>query len=189
MVHGRENGASRSLAIYRRLLQLYPRAYLLRHREELLRNFQDLERDFPSKAALWCLIAKDLAVSLQSQFMRTLWGQTAIRFAILSLMLAIATRHPGQHEQSAWTFCFGYVLGWFAGWLGRHWRMRSNSEPPSFVRSFSGQAAMLVGTITVVLATAKLCPGLQESLAFAFCYAGALAWFSGWWGNYRRLSV
>jgi hypothetical protein len=186
MAPGRDNGGSRSLAIYGLLLALYPRAYLRRHRAELLQNFQDLERELPSKAALWRFMASDLAVSLRCELTRTLWGQTTIRFAILSLMLAMVHRYPGQHEQSALTFCFGYALGWFAGWFGRRWWMRASSRSPAFVRSFRGQAATLVGAIVVVLAAAKLFLDLQEPLVFAACYGALIAWFAGWWGNYRR---
>lgn len=180
-----KKGPSRSLAIYGLLLGLYPRAYLRRHREELLQNFQDLEREFASKAALWRLIAKDLIVSLRTEHFRTLWGQTAIRFAILSLMLAAASRYRGVRADAAWIFCCGYALGWFAGWFGRRWRTQSSSESRGFIRSFSGQAAMLAGVVTGVLAAAKLFTDLQETLALAFCYAAALAWLSGWWANYR----
>ena len=171
------------------LLELYPRAYLRRHRAELLQNFQDLEREFPSKAALWRLIGNDLVVSLRAELARTFLGQTTIRFAILSLMLLIVGRRAGLSEQAAWIFCFGYALGWIGGWSGRSWQARSSRESPGFIRSFSGQAAALVGAITIVLATAKLVPGLQERLVIAFCYAAALAWFSGWWGNYRLSNV
>ena len=189
MGEGREKGASRSLAIYGLLLELYPRAYLRRHRAELLQNFQDLEREFPSKAALWRLIGKDLAVSLRAELARTFLGQTTIRFAILSLMLLIVGRHAGLSERAARIFCFGYALGWIGGWSGRSWQARSSRESPGFIRSFSGQAAALVGAIIIVLATARLFPGLQERLVIAFCYAAALAWFSGWWGNYRLSNV
>lgn len=182
----RDNGGSRSLAIYGLLLSLYPRAYLERHRAELLRNFEDLEQELPSKAALWRFIARDLAVSLGSEHTRTLWGQTAIRFAALSLMLLMVHRYPGQHEQSAWTFCLGYALGWFAGWLGRRWWTSARSRSPVFVRSFRGQAAMLVGAIVVVLAASKLFLGLEEPLVFASSYGAVIAWLAGWWANYRR---
>lgn len=185
MARQRRNGVLRPIAIYGLLLELYPRAYLRRHREELLQNFQDLERDLPSRAALWCFIAKDLARSLRSELSRTLYGQTAIRFGILSLMLAAVHGHPGRHEQAAWMFCCGYALGWFAGWFGRHWWTSSSGGSPGFVRSFSGQAAMLAGAIITVLAAAQLFPDLQERLVLAFCYAAAIAWLSGWWSNRR----
>lgn len=178
-----------SLAIYGLLLELYPSAYLRRHREELLQNFQDIEQELPSKAALWCFIAQDLAVSLRSEFIRTFSGQTTIVFTILGLMLAIAHRYPGKHEPYIWVSCFGYALGWFAGWFGCQWRMSSSSRSPSFVRSFRGQAAMLLCAITMVLATAMLFQDVQERLVLASCYGAALAWITGWGKNKRRMSL
>ncbi len=189
MPQQRQCGRSRSLAIYGLLLELYPRTYLRRHREELLQNFQDLERDSPSTAALWCFILKDMAVSLRSEFIRTFWGQTMVVFMILSLLLGIAHRHPGKPEPYIWSCFFGYALGWFAGWFGRDWRMSSSSRFPNFVRSFRGQATMLLCVITIVLTTSALFPDLQERLVLASCYGAALAWFSGWWKNYRRMRL
>jgi hypothetical protein len=183
MGHGRDKGASRGLIVYGLLVELYPRGYLRRHRAELLLNFRDLERESLSQAALWRFIAKDLAVSLWAEFRRTLWGQTAVRFAILGLMLAVVHRHPGEHERAVWTFCCGYVPGWFSGWLGRS----SPGGSPRFYRSFRGQAAMLAGATTLVLAAAPLVPALQDRLVFASCYGAALAWCSGWWANYQRM--
>lgn len=185
MEGGRGGGPSRGLAIYGLLLELYPRTYLRRHRDELLQNFQDLERDLPSRAALWRLIARDLIVSLRSELLRTLWGQTAVRCAILCLMVVIASRYP-ERQSAIWAFCFGYVPGWFTGWFGRQWRLTAGSGSPGFVRSFSGQAAMLAGAIAIVLAVAQRFLDLQGRLVLAFSYAVALAWFSGWWSNYRR---
>lgn len=182
-------GRSGSLAIYGLLLGLYPRAYLQRHREELLQNFQDLEQELPSKAALWCFVAKDLTVSLRSEFMRTFWGQTTIAFTVLSLILAVAHLYPGKRELYIWGCCFGYAFGWFAGWFGWNWRMSLSSRLPSFVRSFRGQAAMLVCAITIVLATATLFPDLQEHLVLTSCYGAALAWITGWGKNKRRMSL
>lgn len=185
-MEGRKHGAFPGVAIYGLLLGLYPRAYLLRHRAELLQNFEDLEQALPSKAALWCLIAKDLAVSLWFECKRTFWAQTSIRFAILSLMLGIVHRHAGPREQLVWTFCFGYALGWFAGWFGWHWRMSSSSRSPIFVRSFRGQVVMLLGAIAVVLAAGTVFDDFQKRLIFASCYGVAIAWFTGWWVNYRH---
>lgn len=180
----RNNGGSPGLALYRLLLQLYPPAYLRRHRAELLQNFQDLERAMPSSLALWLFIAKDLAVSLGAELTRTLWGQTTIRFAILALMLAMVHRYAGQRDQSAWTFCCGYAFGWFAGWFG--WDWRTSSSGGSFVRSFRGQAAMLLGAIAILLAAGTYFPDLQKHLVFASCYGAAIAWLAGWWGQERR---
>ncbi|HEV2134283.1 MAG TPA: hypothetical protein VGR47_08465 [Terracidiphilus sp.] len=74
-------------------------------------------------------------------------------------------------------------------YFGRDWRMSSSSRLPSFVRSFRGQVAMLLGAITSVLATTALFPHLQERLVLACCYGAALAWFSAWWKNYRRMRL
>src|SRR5215469_9368658 len=189
MPQQKQGARSRSLAIYGLLLELYPRTYLRRHREELLQNFQDLEQELLSKAALWCFIAKDLTVSLRSELIRTFWGQTTMAFTVLSLILAIAHRHPGRHEPYIWSFCFGYAPGWLAGWFGWNWRMTSSSRSPSFVRSFRGQAVMLVCAITIVLATAKPFSGLGDRLVLTSCYGAALAWITGWAKNKRRTSL
>jgi hypothetical protein len=175
--------------IYGLLLQLYPRTYLQRHREELLQNFQDLEQELPSRAAVWWFIARDLAVSLRSELSRTFWGQTAIVFTLLSLLLAIAHLHPGKLEPYLWSCSCGYALGWFAGWFGWNWRMTSGGRSPRFVRSFHGQAAMVVCTVTIVLATAQLFPDLQARLVLAGCYGAALAWITGWCKSSRRMSL
>jgi hypothetical protein len=186
MPQQRQRGGSRSLAIYSLLLEVYPPAYLRRHREELLQNFQDLEEEFPSTAALWCFVARDLAVSLRSEFIRTFRGQTTMVLTILSLIVAIAQRHHGKPESYIQGICSGYALGWFAGWFGFNWRMNSSSRFPSFIRSFRGQAAILLCAITIVLTTATLFPDLSERLVVVTCYGTALAWITGWWKNYRR---
>jgi hypothetical protein len=182
-------GRSRSLAIYGLLLEFYSHAYLRRHREELLQNFQDLEQELPSKATLWCFIAKDLAISLRSEVIRTFWGQTAMAFTVLSVILAIAHRHPGRHEPYIWSFCFGYAPGWLAGWFGLTWRMSSRSRSPSFVRSFRGQAAMFLFAITITLATATLFPGVHEGFLVAACYGAAHGWITGWGKNKHRMRL
>ncbi|MDE2448640.1 MAG: hypothetical protein KGO22_06700 [Gammaproteobacteria bacterium] len=187
MAGGRWHGALRPLAVYGLLLELYPRRYLRRHRAELLQNFRDLEQELPSKAALWRFVGKDLVVSLGAEHMRTLWGQTAIRFAILSVMLVIAQRYPAR-EHSIWTFCCGYALGWFTGWFGWHWRMSAGSGLPGFARSFRGQAVLLLGAIAIVLAAGTLFPDLQKRLVFAACYGTVIAWLSAWWRNHRYTS-
>jgi hypothetical protein len=189
MPHQARRGKSGSLVIYGLLLELYPRTYLRRHREELLQNFQDLEQELPSKAAVWRFIARDLAVSLRSEFIRTFWGQTTIVFTLLSLMLAIAHLHPGQQEPYLWSCSFGYALGWFAGWFGWDWRMSASGRSPGFVRSFRGQAALVVCAVTIVLATARLFPDLPERLVLAACYGAALAWITGWCKQSRRMSL
>jgi hypothetical protein len=177
---------SRSLAIYGLLLELYPREYLRRHREELLQNFQDLEQDLPSKTALWCFVAKDLAISFRSEVIRTFWAQTTMAFTVLSLVVAIAHRHPGRHEPYIWDFCFGYAFGWFAGWSGWNWRMNPSSRSPSFLRSFRGQATMLLCVITIVLVATSIFPYFQKGYVIASCYGAATAWITGWGKNKQR---
>jgi hypothetical protein len=105
MAEGRRSGTSRSLVIYGLLLELCPCAYLQQYRAEMLQNFEDLEQASPSHAVLWLFIGRDLAVSLRSQFTKTLWGQTTIVLIILAVLHAHAQRHPGQHAHAIWGFC------------------------------------------------------------------------------------
>lgn len=153
-----------------------------------MQNFQDLSQEMPSQRALWCFLVKDLTVSLRSEFLRAFWGQTLLVFTILGLLLGIAHRHPGAPESFIRSCLSGYALGWFAGWLGFSWRIRSSSRFPSSLRSFRGQVTILTCAITISLVAATHFPGVQERLALAFCYGTALAWFSGWWKNRRRMS-
>ena len=180
---------SRSFAVYKWLIELYPRVYLRLHREELLQNFQDIEQELPSKTALWCFIAKDLIFSLRSEFIRTLWGQTIMAFTVLGVIAAIAHRHPGKHEPYIWSCCFGYMFGWFAGWFGWNWHTSSTSRSPLILRSFRGQAAVLLSAITIVLITSTYFPELRHGLVVAACYGTALAWITGWGKNKRRMKL
>jgi hypothetical protein len=54
---------------------------------------------------------------------------------------------------------------------------------------FHGQAAMVVCTVTIVLATAQLFPDLQARLVLAGCYGAALAWVTAWCKSSRRMSL
>lgn len=118
---------SRSLAIYRWLLQLYPAEYLRRHRAEMLQNFEDLQHASPSLAALWLLIGRDLMVSLKSHYMpRSFWGQTTLMLVILAMVLAVLRLSASYHYfMGAATVCYGFVIGWFAGWLGKQRQIRA----------------------------------------------------------------
>jgi hypothetical protein len=107
----------------------------------------------------------------------------------LSLLLAIAHLHPGKLEPYLWSCSCGYALGWFAGWFGWNWRMISGGRSPRVVRSFHGQAAMVVCTVSIVLATAQLFPDLQARLVLVGCYGAALAWITGWCKSRRRMSM
>lgn len=182
MAHNEQNGASRSLAIYGLLLELYPRPYLHQHRAEMLQNFQDLETTTLSKSALWLFIGRDLAVSLRSQFTKTLWGQTAIVFMVLALLLVHRERHPGLHEHRLWGFCYGYALGWFAGWFGKRWQSSPVSRVPNAIRSFSGQAAIILVIPVLAKGAAAFFPGIEESFIWALSFGSVLGWIAGWVG-------
>jgi hypothetical protein len=81
---------SRSLRLYAWLLELYPPAFLQRHRAEMLQNFADLEDAAESRAKLWLLIGKDLAMSLAAQFFGSQLGRYAIAaIAVWILMFVI----------------------------------------------------------------------------------------------------
>jgi hypothetical protein len=112
---------SRSLAVYALLLELYAPEFLAQHRAEMLQNFEDLEITSSSKAALWLLIGKDLMFSLMSRNIpKSLWGQTALMLIILAIVLAGLRSFTSQHYfMGAVTVCYGFVIGWFAGWLAK----------------------------------------------------------------------
>jgi len=188
MAHIEQHGMSRSLAIYGLLLELYPRPYLQQHRAEMLQNFQDLEQETPSKSALWLFIGRDLLVSLQSQFTRTLWGQTAMVVLVLAIVLvyteyhaAVARRHPTE------ACCFGYILGWFAGWFGKQWQASSISGVPSYIRSLPAQAMIVVSVLGLVIAVAGVGSRTQSHvIIWTLCYGFLLAWGPGWLGSRRQ---
>lgn len=182
MARTEQTGASRSLTIYRLLLELYPRPYLRRHREEMLQDFEDLERASPSKSALWLFIGRDLIVSLRSQFIKTLWGQTAIVLLILAVLLLYAEHNAVTRARAIDGFCFGYILGWFAGWFGRRWRA-SVSRLPNFTRSLPTQAIIVAGVLALVIAEWGVGSGPQNHVIWTVCYGFMLAWFAGWIGN------
>jgi len=78
---------SRSLRLYARLLELYPPSFLQRHRAEMLQNFADLEDAAQTKAKLWLLIGKDLAMSLMSQFFASRLGHYVIAVLVTWLLI------------------------------------------------------------------------------------------------------
>ncbi len=186
MAHAGQSRTSRSQAIYGWLLELYPRSYLQQHRAEMLQNFQDLDQASPSKAALWLFLGKDLAVSLRSQFMKTLWGQTAIVLLVLAILLVCTERHAAARVQPIEGFCSGYILGWFAGWFGKRWQASSISRVPSYIRSLSAQTAIVLGILAFVVAAAEIRSSAREHFIWALCYGAMLAWIAGWLGNHRQ---
>ena len=78
---------SRSLRVYARLLELYPPSFLQRHRAEMLQNFADLEDAAQTKAKLWLLIGKDLAMSLTSHFFASRLGHYVIAVLVTWLLI------------------------------------------------------------------------------------------------------
>ncbi len=78
---------SRSLRLYARLLELYPPSFLQEHRAEMLQNFADLEDASESKAKLWLLIGKDLAMSLMSQLFGSRLGHYVIAVLVTWLLI------------------------------------------------------------------------------------------------------
>ncbi len=187
MAHIEQNGMSRSLAMYGLLLKLYPRPYLEQHRAEMLQNFQDLEQASPSKAALWLFIGKDLLASLQSQFTRTLWGQTAMVVSVLAIVLVYAEYHAVARRHPTEACCFGYILGWFSGWLGQQWQASSISRAPSYIRSLPAQAMIVVSVLGFVIAVAGVGPRTPSHVVvWALCYGFLLAWGPGWLGSRRQ---
>jgi hypothetical protein len=80
---------SRSLRLYARLLELYPPAFLQRHRAEMLQNFADLENAAETKAKLWLLIGKDLAMSLIAHFFESRLGTYVIAVFVAWMLLFV----------------------------------------------------------------------------------------------------
>ncbi|HZT04236.1 MAG TPA: hypothetical protein VFA39_18445 [Steroidobacteraceae bacterium] len=168
------------MAIYGLLLNLYPRPYLQQHRAEMLQNFQDLEQASPSKAKLWLFLANDLAISLRSQFIKTVWGQTVIVILVLSILLVYAGCHAVAREPIE-SFCFGYILGWF----GRQWQV-SVSDRSTWISSLPTRATFIVGVIVFAIAAWRAGSGSQSHFIWAFCYGLLLAWFAGWIGSRQQ---
>jgi uncharacterized membrane protein YbaN (DUF454 family) len=186
MAQAEQSRTSRSLAIYGLLLELYPRPYLQQHRAEMLQNFQDLEQASPSKAELWLFLARDLAVSLRSQFTKTLWGQTTIVVLVLAIVLAYTERHAVARRHPTEGCCLGYILGWFTGWFGKQWQASSTSRAPSHIRSLPAQAMIVVSLLVLVIAVTAVGSGAQNHVVWALCYGFLLAWIAGWVGNRRQ---
>jgi hypothetical protein len=186
MARTEQNGTSRSLAIYGLLLELYPRPYLQQHRAEMLQNFQDLEQASPSKAELWLFLARDLATSLRSQFTKTICGQTAIVVLVLAILVVYTERNAVARGHPTEACCFGYILGWFAGWFGKRWQASSISRAPSYIRSLPAQATIVVSVLVLVIAVAGVGSGAQNHVIWTLGYGFLLAWGAGWIGNHRQ---
>lgn len=178
-----QQGASRSLAIYGLLLNLYPQEYLRHHRAEMLQNFEDFEQTSSSKTELWLFLGKDLAICFGARFIKSLWGQTTIVAIVLVLLLAIARRHPGQHEHSIWDFCFGYMLGWFSGFWRRGRRTRFNNPSPRYFKSFLVETVIICIVLVTMLIVERTFLGIHEHSIWVLCYGYIIAWPAGWLGK------
>jgi hypothetical protein len=69
---------------------------------------------------------KSRMIELRSQYIKSLWGQTAIVVIILAAVLAYAWLVSSrEHFTGVFAVCYGFMIGWFAGWLGKRWQIRS----------------------------------------------------------------
>ncbi len=56
---------------------------------------------------------------------KSLWGQTFIVIAILAAVLAYAWAVSSpQRFMGVFAICYGFLIGWFAGWFGKRWESR-----------------------------------------------------------------
>jgi hypothetical protein len=187
MARTEQHGSSRAAAIYGLLLSLYPRPYLLQHRAEMLQNFRDFEQTSPSKAELWLFLARDLTVSLWSQFNRTLFGQTAIMVSVLALLLVYTEHYAVARLRLTESCCLGYIPGWFAGWFGKRWQASSISRVKACIRSLPAQAMIVVSIPAAVIAAAGVGSDFQSHLIWTLCYGFLLAWITGWLASRRQM--
>lgn len=125
---------SRSLRLYARLLELYPPSFLQRHRAEMLQNFADLEDAAESRAKLWLLIGKDLAMSLASQFFASRLGHYVIAVLvtwILIFVIGYFFRGPTPGRPALHAFA-----GFLPGMLAMYVATRLYGTPPNSLSHF-----------------------------------------------------
>jgi peptidoglycan/LPS O-acetylase OafA/YrhL len=108
-----------SLRLYARLLEFYPPAFLQRHREEMLQNFADFEEVAASRAALWLLMGKDLAMSLIPHFFASRLGNYVIAVFVAWILLFVVGYFfygptPGRPALHVFP---GFLLGMLAMYL------------------------------------------------------------------------
>jgi hypothetical protein len=117
-------------------LELYPPSFLQRHRAEMLQNFADLEDAAQTKAKLWLLIGKDLAMSLTSHFFASRLGHYVIA-VLVTWLLIFAIGYffygptPGRPALHAFA---GFLPGWWPC-TSRHVSM---GRRKTAFRTFSG---------------------------------------------------
>ena len=124
---------SRSLRLYASLLELYPPSFLQRHREEMLQNFADLENAAESKAKLWLLIGKDLAMSLISHFFESRLGNYVIAVLVAWILLFVIGYFfygptPGRPALHVFP---GFLLGMLFAYIAT--RLYGTSQSSSYV--------------------------------------------------------
>jgi hypothetical protein len=94
---------------------------------------------------------------------------------------AVARRHPTE------ACCFGYILGWFAGWFGKQWQASSISRAPSYIRSLPAQAMIVISALGLVITVAGVGSRTQSHvIIWILCYGFLLAWIAGWVGSRRQ---
>ena len=128
---------SRSLRLYARLLELYPPSFLQRHRAEMLQNFADLEDAAASKAKLWLLIGKDLAMSLMSHFFGSRLGHYVIA-VLVTWILIFASGYffygPTRGRPALHAFA-GFLPGMLAMYLAKRLYGTPRNSISHFFRS------------------------------------------------------
>jgi hypothetical protein len=140
---------SRSLRLYARLLELYPPSFLQRHRAEMLQNFADLEDAAESKAKLWRLMGKDLAMSLMSHFFGARLGHYAIA-VLVTWILILAIRYfffgPTSGRPALHAFA-----GFLPGMLAMYVATRLYGTPQGGISDFFGSRfdIYLIGVFVV----------------------------------------
>ena len=87
----------------------------------MLQNFEDLENASTPAAAFWLFIGEDLMISLISrENRRPFWAQTVLMLVILVVVLGILRVFTSHHYfMGAVSVCYGFVIGWFAGWTAK----------------------------------------------------------------------
>jgi hypothetical protein len=145
---------SRSFRLYALLLELYPPAFLQRHRAEMLQNFADLEDAATSKAALWLLIGRDLAMSLVSHFFASRLGHYVISVLIAWILIfTVGYFRYGSTPGHPLVHVFGgFLLGMLSMYIAtRLYGTRRNSSRAIYVigvlGGMTGVAWMLFFTV------------------------------------------
>ncbi|MGO8779728.1 MAG: hypothetical protein ACLQKK_12580 [Rhodomicrobium sp.] len=62
-------------------------------------------------------------VMIKSGHVKSLWGQTIIVIVILAAVVFYAWLYASpQSFMGLFAVCYGFLIGWFAGWLGKRWQ-------------------------------------------------------------------